>query len=142
MPARFQGDGLQFAYPENWTLEEQRTEAGRSITVQSPGTAFVFITLDRNRPEVQDVLDTTLATLRDDYPELESKEVSERIAKRPARGYDIEFFSLDWVNSCWVRAFRTATQTILIMCQVTDIELPDAEPVLRAVLASMELTDS
>src|SRR5262245_16395831 len=106
MPAHFEGDGLRFAYPENWTLDEQRSAASRSITVQSPGTAFVFITLDRNRPEVQDVLDTTLATLREDYPELEYKPVTERIAKRHARGYDIQFFSLDWINSCWVRTFR------------------------------------
>jgi hypothetical protein len=141
MPAQFEGDGLSFEYPENWTLEEQRTETGQSWTLQSPGTAFALISVDRSRPAVQDVLDTTLAALRDDYPELECEPAVERIAHRQARGHDIQFFSLDLSNSCWVRVVRTAERTILIMCQVNDLELEEAEPVLRAIRASIEVTD-
>src|SRR6516225_2489863 len=89
MPASFAGNGFRFLYPENWKLEEQATENGGSVTLQSPGTGFMFVTFDRNRPAVEDVLETTLAALRDDYPELESESVTEKIASRQARGYDV-----------------------------------------------------
>lgn len=138
MPGSFEGHGFRFLYPENWKLEEQPSETGGSVTLQSPGTGFMFVTFDRNRPAVEDVLETTLAALRDDYPELETEAVTEKIAARQARGFDVQFFSLDLVNNCWIRAFRTSRQTILIMCQVTDLEVKETEPVLRAIRASME----
>ena len=141
MPVSFEGHGFRFLYPENWKLEEQASENGGSVTLQSPGTGFMFVTFDRNRPAVEDVLETTLAALRDDYPELETEAVTEKIANRQARGYDVQFFSLDLVNNCWIRAFRTSRQTVLIMCQVTDWEVEETEPVFRAIRASMETVE-
>jgi hypothetical protein len=140
MPALFEGQGIRFAYPENWQLEEAQTEQGWSVTVQSPGTAFLLINIQKDRPGVQEVLDTTLSTLREDYPELEAEPASERIAGRPARGHDIQFFSLDLVNTCWTRCIRTNDRTLLILCQTNDLELEIAEPVLRAMRASIELS--
>ena len=139
MPARFETQGLAFSYPDNWQIEEAETEQGWSVTVQSPGTAFLLINVQDDRPSVQEVIDTTLAALREDYPELEAEPSSERIAGRTARGHDIQFFSLDLVNTCWTRCFRTADRTILILCQTSDLELETAEPVFRAIRASIEI---
>ena len=139
MPALFEGQGLRFSYPENWHLEEGQTEQGWSVTVQSPGTAFLLVNIQADRPSVQQVLDTALAALREDYADLEADTATERIAGRSARGHDIQFFSLDLVNSCWIRSFRAGDRTILILCQTNDLELETAEPVLRAIRASMEV---
>jgi len=137
MPAEFERQGLRFAYPENWQLEEAKTDEGWSVTAQSPGTAFFFLNVQSERPDVQQVIDTILAALREDYSELESEPATESIAGRSARGHDIQFFSMDLVNTCWTRCFRTAEHTVLVLCQVSDVELETAEPVLRAMCASL-----
>jgi hypothetical protein len=138
--AVFERGGLRFLYPENWQVEEASADDGWSVTVQSPQTAFLMISVHEDRPDVQDVLDTTLAALREDYPDLEAQAVSERIGTRKARGHDIQFFSMDLTNTCWVRSFRTPERTVLILSQANDLELEEAEPVLKAIRLSIELT--
>jgi hypothetical protein len=144
MPAVFEQHGLRFAYPENWRVEEAPIEEGWSATVQSPshGTAFLTISVHANRPSVQSLLDATLAALREDYPELEAEDASEQIAGHHARGKDVQFFSLDLVNNCWIRCFRTSRETVLILCQSSDLESDYAEPVLRAMRASIEVIEA
>jgi hypothetical protein len=137
MPAYYERDGFRFAYPENWRPEEQPTPEGWSVTLQGPGTAFMLISADRSRPAVRDVLDTTLAALRTDYPDLEFEEAAEPIAHRRARGHDVHFIHLDLTNTCWVRALQTARLTVMVLSQVNDLELDYAEPVFRAIRASM-----
>jgi hypothetical protein len=140
MPAVFERDGLRFLYPENWQVEKDATDNGWSVTVQSPQTSFLFISVHPDRPAVQTVLDTTLSALREDYPELETEEAVEQIAGHRARGHDVQFFSLDLSNSCWIRSFRTRRQTVLILAQANDLELAETEPVLRAIRASLQVT--
>lgn len=139
MPAVFEGGGLRFLYPENWNVEENPSDDGWSVTLQSPGTAFMLINVYPDRPKVQDVLDTTLTALREDYPDLEATAAVEQVAHHRATGHDIQFFSMDLTNTCWTRSFRTPQQTVLILCQTSDVELDVMEPVLRAVQASLEV---
>jgi hypothetical protein len=141
MPASFDREGVSFAYPENWELDESPLDEGWSVAVQSPSpnTAFMVLSVHTERPTVQSVLDTALATLREDYADLESDPAEEEIAGRHARGLDVQFFSLDLVNNCWIRSFRTKTETILILCQASDLEFAAAEPVLRAMRASLRV---
>lgn len=141
MPATYRGGGLQFQYPENWTIEPGEGAEGWSVAVQSPGTAFVLLSVHEDRPAVADVLATTLAALREDYPDLETDEAEERIAGRIARGLDVRFFSLDLSNTCRIRCFRTRSATVLLMSQANDLEWEAAEPVLRAIQASLELDE-
>ncbi len=141
MPAIFERDGLRFRYPENWRLEENAATEGWSVTIQSPKTAFLLVNVYPDRPAVKEVLETTLAALREDYPDLEVREASERIAGHQAKGLDVQFFSLDLTNSCWIRGFRAQQSTVLVLAQTNDLELESAEPVLRAIRASVELVD-
>jgi hypothetical protein len=142
MPASFERHGIRFQYPENWQVEYADAEQGWSVTVQSPGTAFLLLSVQGDRPPVQEVLDSTLAALREDYPELEVEPVADRMAGRAARGHEIQFFSMDLVNTCWTRCFRTSRSTVLVLCQSNDLELDHVEPVLRAICASMTVGDA
>ena len=141
MPAIFAKHGLRFAYPENWLLDESPLEHGWSVAVQGPGqsTAFVAMSVHADRPTVQSVLDTALGALREDYPDLEAEPAEEEIAGRHARGFDVQFFSLDLLNNCWIRCFRTPKLTILILAQASDLDAEEAEPVLRAIRTSMKI---
>jgi hypothetical protein len=131
--------GIRFRYPEHWTLEREDNDTGWTISVQSPGTAFLMVCLRQDTPASEEVADAALAALRDDYPELEYDECIDSIAGQPAVGHLIRFFSLDLTNTCWTRSFYSVEGTILVLWQVNDLELEQAEPILKAICSSFEV---
>ena len=141
MVAQFDESGIRFKYPENWQLEREESDSGWTVSVQSPDTAFLLLCLRQDMPQTNDVAETALAALRDDYPDLEADECVDTLAGQPAIGHDIQFFSLDLTNTCWIRSFYSAQGTVLLMCQFNDLEVEKNEPVLRAMCASLELED-
>jgi hypothetical protein len=141
MPLNFNNGTLQFMYPETWQVERQDTEEGWTVAVQSPGTAFLLISSYDERPAVKDVLNTTLNTLRQDYTELDALPATEKIAQHQAEGFDVDFFSLDTVNSCAIRSFRTRASTYLILSQSSGLEDEMTSAVLQAIRVSLRITD-
>jgi hypothetical protein len=141
MIAEFEDKGVRFRYPTNWRLEREDTENGWTVSIQSPGTAFVTVTLDEESPTTEAMAQTALDALRDEYPELEADDRLSSIAGQPAVGHDIRFFSLDLTNTCWTGSLYCASGTLLILCQTSDLELEASEPVLRAICASMEVEE-
>lgn len=139
MVAEFNDAGLQFRYPENWKLEREDSEEGWTVSVQSPETAFMMICFREDRPDPQELADAALQTLKEDYEELEAEDCTERIADQKAVGHDIRFFSLDLPNTCWTRSFYSGHGTVLVLCQVNDLEQETNEPVLRAMCASLKV---
>lgn len=135
MPAQFDDGGISFQYPENWRLEREENEEGWTVSVQSPGTAFMMVCLRTDRPGTEQLAEAALEALREEYPELEVEDSSDPLAGQPAVGHDIQFFSLDLTNTCWIRSFKSAQGTVLVMCQTNDLE--KNELVLRAMCASM-----
>jgi hypothetical protein len=91
--------------------------------------------------DAEGMAETALAAMRDDYPDLEAEGRVDSLAGRPAIGYDIRFFSFDLTNTCWIRSFYCSRGTVVVMCQVNDLEVEKNEPVLRAICASLEVDD-
>jgi hypothetical protein len=141
MVAVFEDAGIGFKYPENWRLEREENETGWTVTVQSPDTAFFMLCLREDMPSTDQLVETALETLREEYPELEADDCVDSVAGQPAVGHDIRFFSLDLTNTCWTRSFYTAQGTVLLLCQFNDLETETNEPVLRAICASLEVQD-
>jgi len=141
MAEQFAENGIRFRYPENWRLEREETESGWTVLLQSPDTAFFLLSLNENRLSSEEVTRTALDALREDYPDLEADECVDSLAGQPAVGYDIRFTSLDLTNTCWTRGCYCAGGTILVLCQLNDLELESNEPVLRAICASLTLED-
>ena len=139
MMAEFCDGGIRFRYPESWALEREDNDAGWTVSVQSPGTAFLMVCLRQDAPATDEVADAALAALKDDYPELEYDQCIDSVAGQPAVGHTVRFFSLDLTNTCWTRSFYTAEGTVLVLWQVNDLELEQAEPVLRAICSSFEV---
>jgi hypothetical protein len=134
---QFDEEGFRFRYPKDWKIEREESDTRWTVTVQSPDTAFLMLTVDAEMPEVQDVLATALEALKEDYPNLEAEEVEEDIGGEPAAGHEIRFFSFDFLNTCWTRSFYAPHGTVLLMCQTNDLE--KNEPILRAICASVEV---
>ena len=139
MVAQFDENGIRFKYPDNWRLEREENDAGWTVSVQSPGTAFLMICLREDTPAIDEVADAALAALQEDYPELEYDQCIDSVAGQPAVGHTVRFFSLDLTNTCWTRCFYSSEGTVLVLWQVNDLELEQAEPVLRAICSSFEV---
>ena len=139
MTKLFREDGISFRYPENWTLEREEADGGWTVSVQSPDTAFLVLTCDRGMPNTEDVAETTLEALREEYPGLEAESCVETLAGRMAIGHDIQFISFDLTNTCWTRCFESDAGTVLIMCQANELEMEKIGPVLMAFCASLEV---
>jgi hypothetical protein len=137
----FHEDGVSFRYPENWRLEREEADDGWTVTLTSPGTAFALVRLDKSLPTTEEVAQTTLEALRADYPGLEAEPCVDMLAGEMAVGHDINFFSLDFSNTCWTRCIYAAAGTLLVLCQVSDIEQESYEPALRAICTSLRVED-
>ena len=138
---QFQEDGIAFQYPENWRLDRESTDEGWTVLVQSPDTAFLVVSFDPNLPTTEEMAETALEALREDYPELESEPHVDTLAGQMAVGHDVRFFSFDLTNTCWIRSFYGDAGTVLVMCQSNDLELEQNEPIIRAICASMRVEE-
>ena len=112
-------DGLTFTYPDRWAVEREKTDTGWAVTLSSPESAFAVVRLDRDLPDPDYVAGQALAALRDVYPKLEAAPAVETIAGEMAVGHDVEFFSLDMLNTCWTRTFHGPAGTVFVLCQTT-----------------------
>jgi hypothetical protein len=139
MPATFEDSGFRFLYPENWQLEREQSEDGWCVSVQSPDTAFLLLSVNEDFAEPEEMLAKTLEALKADYPGLEVEECTDRVAGQPAAGNDIRFFSLDLTNTCCTRSFSTKAGTVLVLWQYNDLEEDRYEKVLRAIVASLQI---
>jgi hypothetical protein len=133
--------GVSFDYPENWRLEREEADDGWTVSLQSPGTAFLTVTLDAQMPGTAEVAETVLEALRSDYPNLEARPCVDTLAGQMAVGHDIAFFSFDLTNTCWTRTLHTDTGTLLVLAQTNDLELEKYEPVLQAICASLKVEE-
>jgi len=141
MAAQFDEGGIRFRYPANWHLERENNDSGWTVSVQSPDTAFLVVTVDEDMPSTESMAQTALEALRTEYPDLEADECTDSLAGRPAIGHDIHFISLDLTNTGWTRSFYSSQGTVLVMWEANDLELELNEPVLRAICASLEVDD-
>jgi hypothetical protein len=141
MAERFEHNGIAFSYPENWRLEQEESDTGWTVLVQSPDTAFFLLSVNEEGPSREHVVRTALEALREDYPDLEADECVDSLAGQPAVGHDMRFISLDLTNTCWTRSFSSADGTVLVLCQLNDLELEQHEPVLRAICASLTVAE-
>jgi hypothetical protein len=137
----FVRDGLRLRYPENWHLDDERSESGWTITVQSPGTAFLMLRLDTALPTCEEMVDEALTALRAEYKDLQAEPAMEAIAGELSVGHDIEFVSFDIPTSCWTRSFYGPAGTVLMLGQVASLDAEQYEPVLEAFRSALEMEE-
>ena len=133
----FSEDGLSFSYPDDWQIEREASPNGWMVSLQSPGTAFAMISMDRDMPTTEEVALAALEAMKEDYPNLEAESAVDMLAGEMAVGHDLQFFTLDLATSCWTRSFYAPGGTVLVLGQISDIDMETYEPALRVVFASM-----
>src|SRR5436190_15596598 len=95
------------------------------------------MTFDEVAQDIAQLADSALEALREEYPGLEAEPRVETLAGQPAVGHDVRFFSFDLTNTAWVRGISCEGGSILVLCQINDLELDRNGPVLKAICASL-----
>lgn len=138
MPATFEGLGLQFQYPENWTLDDSDALLGRkSVTVYSPGGAFWTVAIHPSSADPAKLISAVVKTMQGIYDSLELEEVLDNIAGYDLLGYDLNFYCLDLTNTAEIRSLRAGHAIYTIFCQSDDREFEQIGLVFRAISTSL-----
>jgi hypothetical protein len=137
----FERSGIRFQYPDNWQLDAEDTGDGWTVTLQSPETAFVLVSLRPDAEGTTELADEALAALKAEYPELDAETAVGSLAGQPAVGHDIDFLTLDTTIICWTRCIETTVGPLLVLCQTSEYDRAQNEPVLRAICASLQIED-
>ncbi len=157
MPAVYEGHGLRFQFPESWQLEENDTDDGWSLSVTSENTAYVQL-VGQPTPEIDleegiaaelaenpsedplllGMMAAATEALREDYPDLELESILEgKIGGIASITQQAHFISFDISVTCTLFCVRTPTQIVLILCQASDLEESEAEPMFAALVKSL-----
>ena len=133
----YKSHGVQFRYPEDWELSEQRDGDQISITVASPVTAFWTVSLFSDCPAPTDLVAAALDAFHEEYDELDDYPSTVRLCQRPTVGRDIDFVCLELLNSAGIRAFRAREFTVLVLFQLTEGEREETGPILEQITRSL-----
>jgi hypothetical protein len=138
MPLTYQSHGIEFDYPETWTLDESESHGEwPTVTVYSPDGAFWSVMVDSPAADPADMAVTVLRSLREEYAESDAEPAADMIAGQELRGYDVSFYYVDLISTAVIRAFRMPGLAAVILCQAEDREFREIEPVFQAMTTSL-----
>jgi len=138
----FTRSGVTFRYPANWDLDtEEAADGGWTVTLQSPETAFLLVSLRPDADDPAQVADEALEALRAEYKELDAENAVETFAGQLTIGHDIDFMTVDTPITCWTRCLEAPEGPLLVMCQTSEYDREANEPILRAICASFRIEE-
>ena len=137
-------EGIEFEYPDNWTLEESYSkgssisgEGWPQIAVSGPETAIWQLSKHLPSASLETLYDEALSVLRAEYREIEVEAVDTAVDGCQLSGYDVNFYCLDLTVTAWLRGFARNNAIYLLVCQAEDRELMRVGPVFEAMLVSL-----
>ncbi len=140
MISEFNQSGISFRYPTNWRAESENSgDTEWTVSVYSPATAFILFALRPDARDPADLADQTLEALKAEYVELDAENRLETIAGQLAIGHDIDFLTVDTAIVCRTRCLETPSGPLLVMCQTSEFDHEQNDPVLRAIVASLQV---
>jgi hypothetical protein len=139
----FDRDGISFRYPANWRVEteEGEVEGSWTVTLTSQETAFVLVSLRPDARDQADLADQTLDAIKEEYKELDAEDAVEKLAGQVAIGHDLDFMTLDTSITCRTRCLQTPAGPLLVMCQTSEYDRQQNDPILRAIVASLAVEE-
>ncbi|MEZ6062771.1 MAG: hypothetical protein R3C19_20700 [Planctomycetaceae bacterium] len=134
--ATYRNHGVQFDYPDVWTLDEQ-CDGDVMITVSTEGTCFWALRILPACPSPPDVVNSCVEGFRQEYGDVEVTESDCRLAEMPAFSRELSFECLELLNSAGLHSVRTSEFTLLVWWQGTDHELQPIRRVFDGMTASV-----
>lgn len=135
---KFHRDGVQFEYPDNWTVEaDDSPEAGLQVSVSAPEGAFWSLSRQPAGSDPAALAAATVTQLRTEYADLESEPATETVFSQRLTGADINFSCLDLTNTASFRCLELPTACYAIFCQAEDHDWQQLHHVFKAMTASL-----
>ncbi len=125
-------------YPENWKLSDQPDEPlPRAITLEAPdGGAIWSVHLYPADSDSHEILEQTLAPLRDTYEDLEVSTAAQDFSNdEPA--VDALFFCLDFLVHTKLQVVNTQEYKLILWYQSEDREFDKLSMVFKAISTSL-----
>lgn len=135
--AIYQGHGVQFEYPEDWTIQEESGADQTTISVQSPGTTYWTLSLFEDRPDAEQVAESVITAYEEMYEELDIYEPDVQVLGVPAIARELDFVCLDLVSTASLIVFQSLKHTILITFQGEDRDLEKTRPIVELMTRSL-----
>jgi hypothetical protein len=134
MSAEYRANGICFAYPENWHLEENEMGDGELIVhLSSPGGAFWMVTVKPAKTSPAHLAKKALDALLSEYDRVDHTSVERVIGRYKLVGYEMDFIYFDLVNTALILSFSTDDRTFAIYWQSDDRQLDICEDVFEAI---------
>ena len=130
---------VHFEYPSDWQVEEEHTAEFTSISVQSPGSAFLTVVVYDCPQDRRTVAQEALVAMCDEFSDIDHKRAWQTLSGYRATGHDLSFYSLDLINTCAIRSFSAEERTFLVLCQATDTDLAEARPQFDRICQSLRV---
>ena len=137
VPMRYDRLGIQFDYPENWTIDSSDIENRKAtVTIYSPDGGFWSVSAHATGHPASKLCEAVLSQMREEYQDLDSEPAEETINSHRLTGFDLNFYCLDLTNTAIVRTLETPAATFLLFCQAEDREWECVSKVFAAMTAS------
>ena len=136
--------GIYFAYPENWTLEENDWETAEgSVSLSNEQGAFWTLKKYPFGTDPDEVVREVCETVQSEYANTERERFEKIVNDKWVVGFDMTFFYLDLMNLAMVLCFEQADQTYAVYWQtgnqliIHDGKAVAVEKVMEAITHSL-----
>lgn len=138
MPANYTHNDIQFLYPDNWRLVDDRNVSlPRVVTLETPtGGMWLLHILDLNN-DLDMRVKEVIRELEQQFDGLEVNPVTQSIGDHECNGFDAFFFCLDLLVCAQIRSLRTDTYQYVIVAQAESRDFDQNQEVFKAITHSL-----
>ncbi|HRF01393.1 MAG TPA: hypothetical protein PLI18_12795 [Pirellulaceae bacterium] len=138
MPHWYDRNGLRFAYPENWRLDE-RDEPGEplDITLDTPGGGVWSLQAIPSGLSPAEAVQQVLVGVEAEFMDVEKEGATLELPGMLWLGLEIRFFCFDYLVEGRIWGCRAPDRTLVCHYQAEQAEFDKQEMVFQAILASL-----
>ena len=127
----YDANGLFFAYPTNWEIEEtDMDEVEGAIQLSSPDGAFWILRKYPLGADVDTIVESVVELMRTDYQDMEIEPMEKTLFGKTLRGAEMNFFYLDLMNTASVLCYSDHLTTYAVFWQTgNQLIIQDEGPV-------------
>ena len=114
----YDANGLYFAYPTNWDIEEtEMDEVEGAVQLSNPDGAFWILRKYPLETEVDEVVESVVEVMRTEYQDMEIVRIEKDLFGKTLRGAEMTFFYLDLMNTASVLCYSDSLTTYAVFWQ-------------------------
>ena len=134
----FEAHGIRFEHPDGWTVAQNLEDDEHiTISIEASGTAFWMVSLMRDRPPAEVIIDSVLESFRSEYDEVDVYDSTDQICLLPTEACDVDFVCMELINHARIRVCETDDCSLLVLQQFSDQESNDIKRQLDSLTDSL-----